>query len=96
MRSRSSSPIVSVSGSLSRFFGVRSGSAGSRTIRFSSTRKRKKHLSAVVRAWLDTAGPPLLFLGEKRAQVRDADLREFVDPLTLQVIQTRRNVTLVS
>lgn len=54
---RSSSPIVSTSGSASRFFGVRRGSAGSRTRRSSSTRKRKKHLSAaVVRAWLDTAG----------------------------------------
>jgi hypothetical protein len=46
--SRSSSSIVSVSGSASRFFGVLSGSAGSRTIRPSSTRKRKKHLSAAV------------------------------------------------
>jgi hypothetical protein len=46
-----------VSGSVSRFFGVLSGDAGSRTIRSSSTRKRKKHLSAaVVRAWLETAG----------------------------------------
>jgi hypothetical protein len=48
MRSRSSSPIDNVSGSVSRFFGVRTGSAGSRTIRSSSTRKRKKHFSAAV------------------------------------------------
>ena len=41
-RSRSSSPIVKTSGSASRFFGVRSGSAGSRSSRSSSTRKRKK------------------------------------------------------
>jgi hypothetical protein len=41
--------------------------------RSSSTRKRKKHLSAaVVRAWLDTAGR-LLLLGEKGAQVRHFD-----------------------
>src|SRR6188472_1083254 len=49
--------MVSTSGSVSGFFGVRSGSAGSRSSRSSSTRKRKKHLSAaVVRAWLETAG----------------------------------------
>jgi hypothetical protein len=55
--SRSSSPIVSTSGSASRFFGVRSGKAGSRMSRSSSTRKRKNDFSAaVVRAWLETAG----------------------------------------
>jgi hypothetical protein len=47
--------MVSTSGSTSGFCGVRSGSAGSRSSRSSSTRKRKKHLSAaVVRAWLET------------------------------------------
>ncbi|MGZ8707917.1 MAG: hypothetical protein ACXW0R_11115 [Gaiellaceae bacterium] len=46
--SRSSSPIVRTSGSASRFFGVRSDSAGSRTSLSSSTRKRKNDLSAAV------------------------------------------------
>jgi hypothetical protein len=39
--------------------------------------------------------PALLLLGEEGAQVRDSNLRD-VNPLTLQVIQARRNVTLVS
>jgi hypothetical protein len=53
--SRSSSAIVNTSGSTSCFFGVRKGSAGSRRIRSSSTRKRRNSFSAaVVRAWLKT------------------------------------------
>jgi hypothetical protein len=39
--------------------------------------------------------PPLLFLGEEGAQVRHLHLCEVLDPFTLQVIQARRNVTLV-
>jgi hypothetical protein len=39
--------------------------------------------------------PALLLLGEEGAQVRDANFREVVDPPTLQVRQTRRNVTFV-
>ena len=55
--SRSSSVIVSTSGSASRFFGVRNGRAGSRSSRSSSTRKRKNDFSAAVaRAWLEGAG----------------------------------------
>ena len=88
--------MVSTSGSASRFFGVRSGSAGSRSSRSSSTRKRKKHFNAaVVRAWLDTAGRLLLLAREEGAQVRHLHLPELADPLTLQVRQTRQNVTLV-
>ena len=72
------------------------GSAGSRSSRSSSTRKRKKHFSAaVVRAWLETAGRRVLLLGQERAQVRHLHFRESLDPLTLQVTQTSRNVTLV-
>jgi hypothetical protein len=57
---------LSTSGSASRFFGVRSGRAGSRSSCSSSTRKRKNDFSAAVaRAWLDGAG-----LTELRATVR--------------------------
>ena len=93
---RSSSPIVSTSGSASRFFGVRSGSAGSRRSRSSSTRKRKKHFSAaVVRAWLETAGRRVAARSARNARRCVTFTSASVDPLTLQVIQTRRNVTLV-
>jgi hypothetical protein len=40
--------------------------------------------------------PPLLLIGEEGPKVRHLHLREVRDPLTLQVIQARRNVTLVS
>jgi hypothetical protein len=39
--------------------------------------------------------PPLLLGGEKGAQVGQLHLGHALDPLTLQVIQARRNVTLV-
>jgi len=77
--------------------GVRSGSAGSRKSRSSSTRKRKKHFSAaVVRAWLEAAGPRVLLAGEERAQMRHLHLAEVLDPFSVQVSQTRRNVLLVA
>src|SRR5581483_6519090 len=38
----------------------------------------------------------LLLLGEERAQVRHLHLGEVLDPLTLQVIQARQDITLVS
>jgi len=48
---------VSTSGSASRFVGVRSGRAGSRSSCSSSTRKRKNDFNAAVaRAWLEGAG----------------------------------------
>jgi hypothetical protein len=39
--------------------------------------------------------PALLLFGKESAQVGDPNLRQIPDPLTLQVSQTRRNVTLV-
>ena len=78
--SRASSRRSSTSGSASRFFGVRSTSAGSRSISSFSSMKRKKPLSAAtVRAWLDGAGRRIDSSARKRRRCGGPDLAALRD-----------------
>lgn len=78
--SRSSSAIVSTSGSASRFFGVRSGRAGSRSSCSSSTRKRNDFSAAVARAWLEGAGLPFASSARKARRSSAAPRRDLLTP----------------
>ena len=95
--SRSSSAIVSVSGNVSRFFGVRNGRRRVADDSLLLDEDEEEALERRRRSSLarDGRSARLLF-GEEGAQVRHLHLAQFAYPLTLQVIQARRNVTLVS
>jgi hypothetical protein len=85
-----------VSGSTSRFFAVRKGQ---RRVAQDALLLDEEAAEALERRGRPRLArhrrPPLLLLGEEGAQVRHLDLRQR-NPMTLQVIQARRNVTLVS